>query len=188
MHRASWGRAVSLVSASLALVCMMIFQGCAKELVTTKLDAAEHRLSQGKAPEESLRGMKPMLPPSLVARHRIALVMESMVKGDFSYATVKAVLTETRDSSFTPDYLRVEAGYLLTLVEKMEGLDKTASRAKECAKDNDELNRNLDQARKELDQARKESEGLKKEVEDLSFKLKKLEEIHIESVKRRGTQ
>jgi len=174
---------------------MLIFQGCAKELVTTKLDAAEHRLSLGKAPEESLKGIKPVLPPSLVARHRMALVMESMVKGDFSYATVKAVLTETRDSPFTPDYLRVEAGYLLTLVERMEGLDKTAPRAKEGAKDNDELKRNLDQARKELDEARKEldqvrkeSEGLKKEVEDLSFKLKKLEEIHIESVKRRGTQ
>ncbi|OQC18243.1 MAG: hypothetical protein BWX71_02865 [Deltaproteobacteria bacterium ADurb.Bin072] len=82
----------------------------------------------------------------------------------------------------------MEAGYLLTLVERMEGLDKTAPKAKEGAKDNDELKRNLDQARKELDEARKESEGLKKEVEDLSFKLKKLEEIHIESVKRRGTQ
>lgn len=160
---------------------MLIFQGCAKELIITRIDAAEKKLALGKPSEENLTEMNPMLPPSLVARHKIAIIMESVLKGDFRYSEVRAELTRIRDSAFTPDYLSVEAGYLLTLIEKMDGLNKTASRAKECAKDNDELKRNLDQVRKE-------NENIKKEIEDLNFKLKKLEEIHIESVKRRGKQ
>lgn len=181
MHRALWVKAVSLLSVSLVLMGMLIFQGCAKELITTRINAAEKNLSHGKASEENLKEMNPLLPPSLVARHKMAIIMESVVKGDFSYSAVKSELTEIRNSTFTPDYLSVEAGYLLTLIEKMEGLNKTASRVKECTKDNDELKRNVDQSRKE-------NEDLKKEVEDLNFKLKKLEEIHIESVKRRGKQ
>lgn len=160
---------------------MLIFQGCAKELLTTRIDAAENKLSQGKASEENLKEMSPLLPPSLVARHKLAIIMESIIRGDFSYSAVKAELTEIRNSAITPDYLSVEAGYLLTLIEKMEGLNKNASKAKECVKDNDELKRSLEQTRKE-------NEDLKKEVEDLNFKLKKLEEIHIDSVKRRGKQ
>lgn len=156
-------------------------QGCTRELLSTRIDAVEKALSHGKAPEEDLRGMSPVLPPSLVARHRLALAMESVVKGEFTYGTLKAELTEIRDSSLVPDYLRVEAGYLLTLVEKKEVLNRTASRAKDCAKENDDLKRSLEQSRKE-------SEELRKEIEDLNFKLKKLEEIHIESVKRRGKQ
>ncbi len=160
---------------------MLILQGCAKEFLSTRIDSAENKLSHGKVSEENLKEMNPLLPPSLVARHKMALVMESIVKGDFSYSAVKADLTEIRNSSFTPDYLSVEAGYLLILIEKMEGLSKAAARAKECAKESDEMKRGLDQVRKEND-------DLKKEIEDLNFKLKKLEEIHIESVKRRGKQ
>lgn len=160
---------------------MLFLQGCAKELLTTRIDTAEERLSRGRVSEENLREMKPVLPPALVARHKIAIVMESIIKGDFSYSMVKADLAEVRDGSLTPDYLSVEAGYILTLVEKMETLNKTSSRAKECAKEGDELKR-------ELEQVRKESEDLRKEIETLTYKLKKLEEIHIESVKRRGKQ
>lgn len=160
---------------------MLMSQGCARELLTTRIDAAEKQLSQGKAPEENLKEMNPLLPPSLVVRHKIALIVESILKGDFSYSAVKAELADIRNSSLTPGYLSVEAGYLLALIERMEVLSRTAGKAKECTKDNEELKRNLEQLRKE-------NEDLKKGIEDLNFKLKKLEEIHIESVKRRGNQ
>ncbi len=149
---------------------MMLFQGCAKDLLSTRIGAAEEKLARGKASEVNLKEMNPVLPPSLAARHRLALVMDAIVRGDFTYAAVKADLVSIRDGALTPGHLGVEAGYLLTLVEKME------------------KKKELDQSRREAEALKKENDELKKEVELQVFKLKKLEEIHIDSVKRRGKQ
>lgn len=181
MRTAARARAVSFLSVFLVPLMMLFFQGCTKELLSTRISTAEDRLSHGKAVEEDLKAMNPVLPPSLVARHKLALVMESIQKNEYTFSTVKADLEEIRDNSLNPSYLRTEAGYLLTLVEKMETLHRSAAKAKELNKDNDELKR-------ELEQARKENEEFRKEIESLSYKLKKLEEIHIDSVKRRGKQ
>ncbi|HVN70710.1 MAG TPA: hypothetical protein VMU10_01700 [Desulfomonilia bacterium] len=132
--------------------------------------------------------MNPLLPPSIVARHKIAMIMDSIIKGEYAFGTMKTDLEEIRNKTFIPDYLKVEAGYLLTLIEKMETLHKTAVRAKEYAKDNEELKKNLEQTKRENETLKKENDDIKKEVELLTYKLKKLEQIHIETEKRRGKQ
>jgi predicted RNase H-like nuclease (RuvC/YqgF family) len=167
---------------------MLLFQGCATELLNTRIDAAEKSLSQGKASTEDLKSMNPLLPPSLVARHKIALIMDSIIKGEYAFSVMKADLDEIRGKAFVPDYLKVEAGYLLALIERMETFQKSAARAKEYAKESEELRRSLEQVKKENEGLKKELEDIKKETELLSYKLKKLEEIHLESVKRRGKQ
>jgi predicted RNase H-like nuclease (RuvC/YqgF family) len=167
---------------------MLLFQGCATEILGTKIDTAEKSLSLGKASGEDLKAMNPVLPPSLVARHKIALIMDSIIKGDYTYSVMKADLEEIRGKTFVPDYLKVEAGYLLTLIERMETLQKSAAKAKEYAKEIEELKRSLEQTKKENEGLKKDLEDIKKEIEVLSYKLKKLEEIHLESVKRRGKQ
>jgi cell division protein FtsB len=164
---------------------MVLFQGCAKDLLSTRISAAEEKISRGKASEVNLKEMSPVLPPSLAARHKLALVMDSIARGDFTYAAVKADLLSIRDGALTPGHLSVEAGYLLTLVERLE---KSAARTRECSRDTDELKKDLDQSRRDAEALKKENEELKKEVELQVFKLKKLEEIHIDSVKRRGKQ
>jgi len=188
MRTAKWARAVSLPFICLALMGMVLFQGCAKDLLSTRINAAEEKLARGKASDVNLKEMNPVLPPSLAARHKLALIMDSLVRGDFTYAAVKAELLSIRDGALTPGHLSVEAGYLLTLVEKMEKLDKGASKARECAREGEELKKDLDQSRREAETLKKENDELKKEVELQVFKLKKLEEIHIDSVKRRGKQ
>jgi predicted RNase H-like nuclease (RuvC/YqgF family) len=166
----------------------LLFQGCATEILNTKIDAAEKSLSQGKPAGNDLKAMNPVLPPSLVARHKIALIMDSIIRGEYAFSAMKAELEEIRGKAFTPDYLRVEAGYLLALIERMETLQKSAARAKEYAREGEELKKSLDQAKKEIETLKKENEDIKKEVEMMSYKLKKLEQIHLESVKRRGKQ
>ena len=167
---------------------MLLFQGCATEILSTKIDTAENNLSQGKASGEDLKSMNPLLPPSLVARHKIALIMDSIIKGEYAFSVMKTDLEEIRGKTFVPDYLKVEAGYLLTLIERMETLQKTAARAKEYAREGEELKRALEQAKKENEGLKKDLEDIKKEIEVLSYKLIKLEQIHLESVKRRGKQ
>jgi len=167
---------------------MLLFQGCATEILNTKIDTAENNLSQGKAAGEDLKSLNPVLPASLVARHKIALIMDSIIRGEYAFGVMKTDLEEIRGMAFVPDYLKVEAGYLLTLIERMEALQKSSARAKEHAREADELRKSLEQAKKEIEALRKENEDTKKEAEMMSYKLKKLEQIHIESVKRRGKQ
>jgi len=188
MHKAARERGVFFLSAFLLLMIMLLFQGCATEILNTKLDTAEKNLSQGKASGEDLKSMNPLLPPTLNARHRIALIMESIIKGDYSYSAMKAELEDIRSKTFVHNYLKVEAGYLLILIERMETLQKSAARAKEYAREGEELKKSLEQAKKENEGLKKDLEDIKKEIEVLSYKLKKLEEIHLESVKRRGKQ
>ena len=167
---------------------MLLFQGCATEILGKKTDSAEKSLSYGKASEENLKTSEPVFPPSLVARHKIALIMDSIVRGEYAFSVMKTDLEEIRDQTLLPGYLKVEAGYLLVLLERMETFQKSAAKAKEYAKESEELKRSLEQARKEIETLKKENEDIKKEIDLLSYKLNKLEQIHLESVKRRGKQ
>jgi len=169
-----------LLSAFLALA-LMLAEGCTTYNACRSISEAEGALSQGKAPGRSVREVEAGPVSSLEARQRLALVMESILRGDFSYGSVKSELADIRDKSQAPDHLKTEAGYMLVLVERMEGLSKVAARSRECARENEEI-------KKTLETARKEQDDLKKQLEELRFKLKKLEEINIEALKRRGAK
>lgn len=188
MHKAVRARGVFFLSVFLLLMTMLLFQGCATEILNTKIDAAEKSLSQGTPAGNDLKAMNPEFPPSLAARHKIALIMDSIIRGEHAFGVMKTDLEEIRAKAFIPAYLKVEAGYLLTLIERMETLQKSAARTKEYAREGEELKKSLDQVKKENETLKKENEDIKKEVEMMSYKLKKLEQIHLESVKRRGKQ
>jgi methyl-accepting chemotaxis protein len=165
---------------------LVIQQGCASELLSNKLTSAEKKLSHGRPAVEDLKKEPaPVLPSSAAARYKLALIMDSFIKGESSLATTQEELKKMRDDTFTPYNQMIEAGYLSVMVEKMESLQKSinalSAKSKECAKESEEL-------RKTADQMKKENDDMKKEIELLSYKLKKLEEIHIETEKRRGKQ
>ncbi len=140
---------------------------------------------QGKPADDLKKDSIPLLTPSVTARYKLALAMDSFIRGDASSGAVAQDLKKIREDPFTPTNQKTEAGYLLLLMERIESLQKSlnaqALKGKECARDGDEL-------RKAYDQLRKENEDVRKEVELLTFKLKKLEQIHIETEKRRGTK
>ena len=171
----------------------LILQGCATELLSNKLDAAEKKLSHGRPADQDLKKeTAPLLPPSVAARYRLAIIMDSFIKGESTPSTIGEQLKKLRDNTFTPQDQKTEAGYLMILVEKMENLQRSlnaqAARNRECTKDGEELKRALEQIKKENEDRKKEIEDLKKESDLLTYKLKKLEEIHIQTEKRRGSQ
>jgi hypothetical protein len=177
-------RAAFFRSAFLLLVTTLILQGCASELFSSRLDSAENKIAQGRPANGDLKkGSIPLLPPSVTARYKIALAMDSFVRGEAPPGTIAQELKKIREDSFTPSNQRIEAGYLLLLIERIETLQKSLNaqtlKGKEYAKEGDEL-------KKAYEQLKKENEDTRKEVELLTFKLKKLEEIHIETEKRRG--
>jgi hypothetical protein len=165
---------------------MLILQGCATELLSNKLNTAENKLSHGKPADEDLKkGSAPVLPPSVAARYKLALIMDSFIKGESTPGAIGEELKKIREDSFTPYDQKIEAGYLIILIEKMEILQKSlnahAAKNRECSKESEEL-------KKAYEQIRKDSDDLKKENDLLAYKLKKLEEIHIQTEKRRGTK
>jgi len=165
---------------------MLILQGCAGEFFYGRLDSAENKLIQGKPADEDLKKDSiPLLTPSVTARYKIALAMDSFVKGEVSPGAVAQDLKKIREDSFTPSSQKIEAGYMLLLLERIESLQKSLNaqslKGKEYAKEGDEL-------KKAYDQLKKENDDVRKEIELLTFKLKKLEQIHIETEKRRGTK
>ncbi|MRS05040.1 hypothetical protein EG832_17770 [bacterium] len=165
---------------------MLFLQGCASEFFSTRLESAENKLTQGKPANEDLKKDSiPLLPPSVAARYKIALAMDSYVKGEASPGAIAQEFKKIKDDSFTPSNQKIEAGYLLLLMERIETLQKSlniqSSKGREYAKEGDELKKAYDQLKKENDDARKE-------LELLTFKLKKLEEIHIQTEKRRGSK
>ncbi|HPC47349.1 MAG TPA: hypothetical protein PLW83_04840 [Deltaproteobacteria bacterium] len=170
-----------MLSAFLALMTMMFVEGCSMYAASMKMGAVEQELSRGKVSREKVREIETGPSVTLGARKRLAVIVESVLKGDVSYGPVKADLEDIRDNPSVPPDLSVRAGYMLVLLERMEALSRQASRSGQIQKELEDLKRTLDQERKE-------KEELGKQLEEARFKLKKLEEIHMESLKRRGAK
>ena len=92
--------------------------GCTANLFLNKLGDAEENLSFGKPVQEDLHVTPPLMPPSVQARHTIAMAIDSLIKGDYIYKDIKVSLDTIRKDTFIPQYLKVEAGYLLVLIER----------------------------------------------------------------------
>ncbi|MGC9323847.1 MAG: hypothetical protein ACP5G0_03765 [Desulfomonilia bacterium] len=168
------------------MLLIIILPGCAPtKLFIGKLDAAEEELAQGRHVGETLSLKPALLPPSYDARHKIALVMESVLKDEVPSPQIVEDLKGIRNDPYLPSYLKVEAGYILVLLEKMGQLKSERASLSEklqtCSADTEKIKR----AYEEL---KKLNEEMKKDVELLNFKLKKLEEIYLDTQKRRGTQ
>ncbi|HHO75708.1 MAG TPA: hypothetical protein ENN05_04685 [Deltaproteobacteria bacterium] len=136
-----------------------------------KMDAAEQELSHGKSMSIDLGDIPLMVPPSVIARHKIAIAVDSIIDGRFNYKKLSESLTEIRNDPYVPRYLKVEAGYVLVLMERIE---RAGDDLESMSKKNDACERAQEQMRGEL--------------EEMKYKLDKIEEIHIDSQKRRGMQ
>lgn len=126
--------------------------------------------------------MTPYLaPPSMKARHTIAMAVDSALSDYFDEkeaAEVRKSLAQIRKDALLPHSVKVEAGYVLELLEKIEGYKrqmKIASQQKEkMAAENEKVTA--------------EKDKMKNELEELKYKLEKIEEIHIKTEMKRGKQ
>lgn len=191
MQRVVWARGVFSPFLFL-LILNLLLSGCEAGLFLGKMNAAEDRLSYGRTIGDDLDDLPAIVPPSVAARHKMALAIDSIMQGDYNYKDISEGLTDIRQDPYLPRYLKVEAGYILVLVEKMErsrrGRDIMSEKYKQCAKDSELLLGELKQIKDEQKLSEQESTQLKSELEQLRYKLKKIEEIHIEVEKRRGMQ
>lgn len=180
MHGARSARAVSLLSVCLLFLSTFL-AGCGV-LLTGKLQEAESSVSSGKPYKGSLAVNNTLASPDILARKKLALAMNTVVKGDIAFPEVKQTLKSIQKDPYTSTEIKVEAGYLFTLIEKLEArqrdLDHTRQRLEKTLKDKDDLAGEKDQI----------IAGLTKERDDLAFKLKKLEEISTLTEKRRGNR
>lgn len=185
MHKARWAKAASFL-----FVCLLFLStaltGCGG-LWTGQLSQAEDSVATGKPFKGDTGVNDTIAPPDVVARKKIALAMNTLIKSDSSYTEVKQILKSLQKDPYLEHELTVEAGYLLTLVEKLETrqkeLEHQHQRLEKCQKDKEDMSRDKEQLNKDKDEV---IAGLIKERDDLAFKLKKLEEIYNLTEKRRG--
>ena len=191
MQRVVWARGVFSPFLFL-LILNLLLSGCEANLFLGKMNAAEDRLSYGRTIGGNLEDLPAMVPPSVAARHKMALAIDSIMQGDYNYKDISEGLTGIRQDPYLPRYLKVEAGYILVLVEKMErsrrAEDKMTEKYKQSAKDTERLQVELKKIKDKQKLSEQESRQLKSELKELKYKLKKIEEIHIEVEKRRGMQ
>lgn len=160
-----------------------ILAGCTANLFLGKLSAAEDKLSYGKSIGDDLEEIPPMMPPSVIARHRIASALDYILQGDYNYRDITNILVDIRQDPYVPRYLKVEAGYILVLVEKIERQRRTGD---ETSKKYNASTKDLAETVKKYDRCQQENERLKDELKELKYKLEKIEEIHLDIEKRRG--
>ena len=177
MQKVLWAKGVFFPFLCL-LFLNLLPAGCSSNLFIGKMEAAEDELSHGKSISVDLDNIPLMVPPSVAARHKIALAIDSIIEGDYNYKKLLKSLRGIRNDPYVPRYLKVEAGYLLVLVEKVElarqGLDGLSKKNEECKRRQEQMKNKVEQ--------------MKGELEEMRYKLEKIEEIHIDSEKRRGMQ
>ncbi len=135
----------------------------------------------GKPMGEQMKVTAFLAPPFVKARHTIAMAVDCTLSDKYSEeeaAAIRKSLAQIRKDALLPHSIKVEAGYVLELVEKIEGFKRQmriASQQKEkLTAENDKLTA--------------ENDKMKRELEELKYKLEKIEEIHINTEKKRGKQ
>ncbi len=113
----------------------------------------------------------------------MAMIVDSLLSDQYDPKETRKTLSLLRKDPFIPRYLNIEAGYLLVLLDKLEAQKRISERH---AAEKERIQREL---RKELeDKYTAENDRLKKELDELKYKLQKIEEIHINTEKKRGIQ
>jgi hypothetical protein len=182
MQRAALARA-----AFFPLLCLFILVfvlgGCQADSFNSKLKHAEDELSFGNRAGEQLTDTPVLIPPPVAARHTMAMIVDSLLSDQYDPKETRKTLSLLRKDPFIPRYLNIEAGYLLVLLDKLEAQKRISERH---AAEKERIQREL---RKELeDKYTAENDRLKKELDELKYKLQKIEEIHINTEKKRGIQ
>jgi hypothetical protein len=180
-------RAASARAAFFPLLCLFtlvfLLGGCKADSFSSKLKCAEDELSFGNRVGEQLTGTPALIPPPVAARHTIAMVVDSLLSDKYEVRETRKTLSLLRKDPFIPRYLKVEAGYLLVLLDKLEAQKRLNE------KHSAEKERIQREFKKELeDKYTAENDRLRKELDEMKYKLQKIEEIHINTEKKRGIQ
>lgn len=111
------------------------------------------------------------------------MVVDSLLSDKYEVRETRKTLSLLRKDPFIPRYLKVEAGYLLVLLDKLEAQKRLNE------KHSAEKERIQREFKKELeDKYTAENDRLRKELDEMKYKLQKIEEIHINTEKKRGIQ
>ncbi len=163
------------------LILTALLEGCAAEIYNFKLENIENNISAGRPAGEQLKAPAALMPPSLAARQTIAMAMVSILNDKYDEGSgqdIRKGLVQIRKNPLVPRYLHVEAGYVLELFDKIESLKhqnrSTVQQREKCLQDSDRM--------------KQENDRIKKETDELKYKLQKIEEIHINTEKKRGMQ
>jgi hypothetical protein len=180
-------RAVSAKGAFFPLLCLFtlvfLLGGCKADSFSNKLKSAEDDLSRGNRVVQDLSAAPALIPPPVAARHTIAMAVDSLLSDRYDASEIKKTLTLLRKDPFIPRYLKVEAGYLLILLDKLETQKRLAEKH---ASEKERVQREI---KKELEEKyTAENDRLRQELDELRYKLQKIEEIHINTEKKRGIQ
>src|SRR5690606_3409716 len=131
-------------------------------------------LSMGNRITQDLSTTPVLIPPPVAARHTIAMAIDSLLSDKYDANEIRKTLTLMRKDPFIPRYLKIEAGYLLILLEKLEEQKKIANKN---AAEKERVQREIKKEFEERYTA--ENDRLKQELDELRYKLQKIEEIHI---------
>lgn len=146
-----------------------------------ELDRAEQDLSVGKPMGKQMRITPVLAHPAIAARHTIAAAVDTVLSDKYSDGEAQDIrrkLVALRKDPLVPHNLKIEAGYMLVLLERIESL-KNAGRIS---------NQQKEKCMAESEKGMAENERLKKELEELQYKLRKIEEIHIHTEMKRGAK
>jgi hypothetical protein len=156
--------------------------GCTSILRDSKLNLAEDDLSSGKQAGEKLKKQEGTLVyPSVEARRAFALAMDIIISEKYNEddaADIRKNLMKIRRDPLMPRDQKVEAGYVIVLFDRIESLRRQ----------NKALTGQKDKCLIEADQMKAENDKIRKDLEELNYKLQKIEEIHINTEKKRGIQ
>lgn len=162
-------------------ILMLLLGGCTADLTTRDLREAEDNLSYGKPAGEKVKGKPLVISPTVEAKYTIARAMDFVISeknDDGEFQETRKNLSSIRKNPLLPHYLKVEAGYIMVMLDKIEDL-KRLNRASSLQKE---------KCADEVGRVKDENDRMKKELEELRYKLQKIEEIHINTEKKRGVQ
>ncbi|HEY9160370.1 MAG TPA: hypothetical protein VIS94_04715 [Desulfomonilia bacterium] len=195
MRRAGLERAACFISVFLS-VLELILAGCAP-LLPQEIVTAEDSIAAGKALKSTASLDIPIDHPDIEARKKIILIMNSIITEEYSTAETKAALMAIRNDPDVSRDLKVDAGYIISLVEiigeRNKDIDFLQNKNTKCLNDRAELEKTHKEDEKRLKEterilAQKEEliAILAEEKKELKFKLNKLEEIIEKSERKRG--
>lgn len=161
---------------------MSQLSGCTSIMRDSKLSLAEEDLSSGKQAGEKLKKPETTLVyPAVEARRVVAEAMDTIISEKYTEeeaAEIRRNLFRIRKNPLMPRDQKVKAGYVIVLFDRIETLRKQ-NRAVSAQKDKVLI---------EADGLKAENDRLRKDLEELRYKLQKIEEIHINTEKKRGMQ
>ncbi len=188
MRRAGLEKAACFISVFL-LVLELILAGCAP-LLPQEIISAENSVAAGEALKSKASLDIPIDHPDIEARKKIILIMNSIITEEYSTAETKAALMAIRNDRDVSRDLKVDAGYIISLVDiisaRNKDIDLLQNKNTKCLNEKAELAKALKEDERMLAQKEDLILILAEEKKELKFKLNKLEEIIEKSERRRG--